>query len=194
MKYGVAVVVAVALWLAPTYVGGAAAQGGYTADQLRVIAKIFAACDRYGVPCAIPLAVARRESGFGANRQGDWSSLKGRYQSIGIYQWHENGQGATGSYYQQYGLAWRWNEDLDIDRGVQMTTSHLRGGFDYLNCTCGWWTPKGLDTWGLPARPGFVGGGGPLPSLTATPVPAVEAVPEPLPTLRPCQMARLGEE
>lgn len=195
MKVLVAVVVLLVVggwWVA----GVARADGGYTPEQLRVIEKIYRACDRYGVPCAIPLAVARRESGFGANKQGDWSAWKGRYQSVGIYQWHENGQGATGNYYQQYGLSWRWNEDLDIDRGVQMTTSHVRGGFDYLNCTCGWWTPKGLSFYNLPARPGFVGGG-PLfatPTVEPTATVAVEVVPEPLPTLRPCQAARLGVE
>lgn len=195
MKYGMAVVVAVMLAL--LVARGAQAQGGYTADQWRVIEKIYRACQWYGVDCTIPLAVARRESGFGANKLGDWSDYKGRYQSIGIYQWHENGQGATGNYYQQYGLAWRWHEDLDIDRGVQLTTSHLRGGPDYLNCTCGWWTPKGLNTYNLPGRPGFIGGGGPLPATpTMTPVPvmAVEVVPEPLPTLRPSMAARVGDE
>lgn len=191
MQY-VSIAVVTALLLLLLMSGVASAQGGpYTAEQQNVIRLIYEACDRWRVDCTIPLAVARRESGFGSNRQGDWSEVKGRYQSAGIFQWHENGQGANGEYFWRYGLAWRWNEDLDIDRGVQMTTSHLRGGFDYLNCTCGWWTPTGLNTWNLPARPGFVGGGGPLP---VTPSVRVEATPEPLPTLRPCQSARLEAE
>lgn len=166
------------------------AQGGYTAEQQNVIRLIYEACDRWQVDCTIPLAVARRESNFNPYARGDWDVNLGYYHSMGPYQFHNWGQGANGPYYWQYGLDWRLNVWMNVDRGVYLTTLHLRGGFDYLNCTCGWWTPKGLDTRNLPPRPGFIGGGGPVeptpdPTPDPTPEPTSEPTPEPTSPPRP---------
>lgn len=146
MRYVVVILVAVAaLFSAPT-VG---AQGGYTARQEQVISLICDACARYEVDCTLPLAIARRESGYGANilSQTDHAA-DGTVLSIGSFQWHAWGLGRYGEYYQRYGLDWRYNLYMDVDMGVRLTTSHLRGGPSFLSH---WWTPKGLDTSNLPA-------------------------------------------
>ena len=144
MRYVVVILVAVAaLWSAPT----AGAQGGYTARQTSVITLICDACARYEVDCTLPLAIARRESGFGANivSQTDHAA-DGTVLSIGVYQWHAAGLGGyRGPGYED---DWRWDIYRDTDRGVQLITSHLRGGPSYLSH---WYTPRGLDTTNLPA-------------------------------------------
>lgn len=120
---------------------------GYTARQEQVIALICDACARYGVDCTLPLAIARRESGFGADIESktdrDWA---GRPLSIGVFQWHAFGLGGYRG--PGYWDDWRWDIWRDVDRGVMLITSHLRGGPSYLRH---WWTPRGLDTRDLPA-------------------------------------------
>lgn len=132
------------LWLVLN-VSLAAAQG-LTPRQVAVVSAICAACERYAVDCTLPLAVARRESGYGVavvsqvDRAADGSAL-----SVGVYQWHRAGLGG----YRGPGFEddWRWDLARDVDRGVQLLTSHLRGGVDWRRH---WWTPAGLDTNGLP--------------------------------------------
>ena len=121
---------------------------GLTPSRSEVVTAICAACDRYQVDCTLPLAVARRESGFGANvvSQTDHAA-DGRSLSIGSFQWHEWGLGRYGEYYQRYGLGWRYDLYMDVDMGVRLTTSHLRGGPSFLSH---WWTPVGLNTTNLP--------------------------------------------
>lgn len=133
--------VAVLMWTAR------AEADGYTTRQEQVVALICDACARYEVDCTLPLAIARRESGFGANivsqidRAWDGTPL-----SIGVYQWHTYGLGGYRG--PGYWDDWRWDVWRDVDRGVALITSHVRGGPNYLRH---WWTPKGLDTGNLPA-------------------------------------------
>lgn len=177
------------LLLALTYVNVTSAQGGYSPDQWRVIAKIYYWCDYYGADCTEALAIARRETSFGATRFGDYN-VAGVACSRGVYQWFagwgnncvNGGAACSGEYYRLYGLTWRENEDLDIRRAVEMITSYQRGGPDYRSA---WWTPKGLNIWGLPGRPAGYGGGPPMPTATPTPEP------EPLPELPKHKLTRL---
>ena len=120
---------------------------GYTERQTEVIGLICDACERYEVDCTLPLAIARRESGFGANVvSGTDHAADGTALSIGVFQWHARGLGG----YRGPGFEddWRWDLARDVDRGVDLITSHLRGGADYRRH---WWTPRGLDTRDLPA-------------------------------------------
>ena len=144
MRYVVVILVAVAALLSAPTVG---AQGGYTARQTSVIALICDACARYEVDCTLPLAIARRESGFGLDIVSKTDhAADGTVLSIGVYQWHAAGLGG----YRGPGYMddWRWDITRDVDRGVQLITSHLRGGPSYLSH---WYTPRGLDTTNLPA-------------------------------------------
>lgn len=121
---------------------------GYTERQTGVIGLICDACARYSVDCTLPLAIARRESGFGASIESKTDhAANGRSLSIGSFQWHEWGLGRYGEYYQRYGLGWRYDLYMDVDMGVRLTTSHLRGGPSFLSH---WWTPVGLNTTNLP--------------------------------------------
>lgn len=62
------------------------------------------------------------------------------------FQWHAAGLGGyRGPGYED---DWRWDITRDVDRGVALITSHLRGGPSYLSH---WYTPRGLDTRNLPA-------------------------------------------
>lgn len=130
--------------------GARAEADGYTARQAAAIGLICDACVRYQVDCTLPLAVARRESGFGlevvsqVDRAADGTPL-----SVGVYQWHSAGLGGyRGPGYED---DWRWDLGRDIARGVDLITSHLRGGRSYLSH---WWTPAGLDTRNLPTCEG----------------------------------------
>lgn len=147
VRYAVVILVAVVSLLSAQGVG---AQGDYAPQQRAVITLICDACARYQVDCTLPLAVARRESGFGASivsrvdRAADETPL-----SVGTFQWHARGLGGyRGPGYED---DWRWDLVRDIDRGVALLTSHQRGGADYRRH---WWTPAGLDTRNLPACEG----------------------------------------
>jgi hypothetical protein len=119
---------------------------GYTERQTEVIGLICDACERYEVDCTLPLAIARRESGFGANVvSGTDHAADGTALSIGVFQWHALGLGGyRGPGYED---DWRWDVRRDVERRVQLITSHLRGGPSYLRH---WYTPRGLDTSDLP--------------------------------------------
>lgn len=118
----------------------------YTARQRDVIDHIYAACDRYGLTddeCALPMYVAWRETRYGANVVGDGG------RSIGVFQWFDGGLGRYGDYYRRYNLAWRWCLDFDTDLGVQLLSSHLRGGPDFR----GHWRAHSIGPWpGMPGR------------------------------------------
>ena len=119
---------------------------GYTERQTEVIGLICDACERYEVDCTLPLAIARRESGFGANVvSGTDHAADGTALSIGVFQWHARGLGGYRG--PGYWDDWRWDVRRDVERGVQLITSHLRGGPSYLRH---WYTPRGLDTSDLP--------------------------------------------
>jgi hypothetical protein len=120
---------------------------GYTERQTGVIGLICDACARYSVDCTLPLAIARRESGFGASIESKTDhAANGTVLSIGVFQWHAYGLGGyRGPGYED---DWRWDVRRDVERGVDLITSHLRGGPSYLRH---WYTPAGLDITNLPA-------------------------------------------
>ena len=117
-----------------------------TTRQRVVVETIYQACDRYDLTdteCALPMYVAWRETRYGLATVGD----NGRSQ--GTYQWYEYGLGSYGDYYARYGLSWRGNLWLDIDMGVRLLTSHLRGGPDYR----AHWRAWTIGDWpGMPER------------------------------------------
>lgn len=128
----------------------------FTTQQARVITMICDACNRHEVEdCSLPLAIARRETQFGLNIYSTVDTYRGAATSVGVYQWYagprgdciNGGAACSGLYYKQYGLQWRENLWLDIDRGVDMLTSHLRGGPDQRGH---WYTPKGVNLADLP--------------------------------------------
>lgn len=126
---------------------------GYTERQTGVIGLICDACARYSVDCTLPLAIARRESGFGASIESKTDhAANGTVLSIGVFQWHAYGLGG----YRGPGFEddWRWDVARDVERGVDLLTSHLRGGPDYRRH---WWTPLGLDISNLPLCPASKG-------------------------------------
>lgn len=126
---------------------------GLTPSRSEVVTAICAACDRYQVDCTLPLAVARRESGFGTRIvSATDKAADGTPLSVGIYQWHARGLGG----YRGPGFEddWRWDVARDVERGVDLLTSHLRGGPDYRRH---WWTPLGLDISNLPLCPASKG-------------------------------------
>lgn len=93
-------------------VSRAQADGGWTADQLRVIGKIYAEAERWGLRDEdrdLLLRIAYRETGFGLNRSGDHGT------SVGIFQWHFGGVWQSTPCFTEYGWAGRWVEDADID-------------------------------------------------------------------------------
>ena len=120
---------------------------GYTERQTEVLGLICDACQRYSVDCTLPLAIARRESGYGASIESQTDhAADGTVLSIGVFQWHAYGLGGyRGPGYED---DWRWDVHRDVDRGVNLITSHLRGGPSYLRH---WYTPAGLDITNLPA-------------------------------------------
>jgi hypothetical protein len=86
---------------------GVARADNYTADQLRIIGKIYQWSRYYGADTALMLRIAYRETQFGANKQGDGG------HSVGVFQWWDKGVWfATPC--AKLGLAARWNEDADI--------------------------------------------------------------------------------
>jgi len=132
----------------------------YTLRQQVVIGLIYKACDRYGVTdeqCALPLQVAWRETKYGLNIYSQVDTFNGASTSIGVFQWYAGpfnncvggGAGCSGPYYRSYGLAWRENVYLDTDRGVDLLTSHLRGGPDQR----GHWRAYGLIVRDWPGLP-----------------------------------------
>jgi len=132
---------------------------GYTLQQSQVITMICDACNRYDVAdCSLPLAIARRETRFGANIYSTVDTYRGRATSVGVFQWYAGPRGdcvgggaaCSGLYYQQYGLQWRENLAMDIDRGVDLLTRHQRGLPDQRSH---WYTPAGLNTANLPDCP-----------------------------------------
>jgi hypothetical protein len=88
---------------------------GYTERQTEVIGLICDACERYEVDCTLPLAIARRESGFGANVvSGTDHAADGTALSIGVFQWHALGLGGyRGPGYED---DWRWDVRRDVER------------------------------------------------------------------------------
>ena len=118
----------------------------YTPRQRQVIGMIYEACDRYGLSddvCALPVYIAWRESRYGLDIVGD----SGR--SVGVYQWFDGGLGRYGDYYRTYGLAWRWCLESDIDQGVRLLSSHMRGGPDMRQH----WRAYSIGPWpGMPSR------------------------------------------
>jgi len=143
VRYAVVILVAVVSLLSAQGVG---AQGDYAPQQRAVITLICDACARYQVDCTLPLAVARRESGFGASIVSRVDhAADGTALSIGVFQWHARGLGGYRG--PGYWDDWRWDVRRDVERGVQLITSHLRGGPSYLRH---WYTPRGLDTSDLP--------------------------------------------
>jgi hypothetical protein len=86
---------------------GVARADNYTADQLRVIGKIYQWSRYYGADTALMLRIAYRETAFGLDKQGDGG------HSVGVFQWWDKGVwNATPC--AKLGLAARWNEDADI--------------------------------------------------------------------------------
>lgn len=131
----------------------------YTTRQRVVIDLIYQACDRYGVTdeqCALPLYVAWRETKYGQTIYSAVDVYNGVSTSVGVFQWYAGprgnciggGAGCSGEYFKRCGLAWRGNLWMDIDRGVEMLTSHMRGGPDYR----GHWRAWQIGAW--PGRPG----------------------------------------
>lgn len=143
------------------FVSTAAAQGdGYTLRQKVVIGYIYSACSRYGVDdtgCALPLRVAWRETKYGLNIYSTVDTYNGFSTSVGVFQWYAGPRGdcvfagaaCSGPYYQRYGLRWRENLWLDVDRGVDLLTSAYRGGPNY----CGTWLACGGVGGGWPGFP-----------------------------------------
>lgn len=133
----------------------------YTLRQRIVIEMIYQACDRYGVDeqgCATPLFVAWRETRYGQDVYSHVDVYNGVSTSVGVFQWYAGPRGdcglyrgaaCSGPYYQQYGLAWRENLWLDVDRGVDMLTSYERGGPDYR----GHWRAYAIGGYGWPGLP-----------------------------------------
>lgn len=81
---------------------------GWTADQQRVIAKIYQWSEWYGADTALMLRIAYRETGFGQQRVGDSG------YSIGVFQWWYGGVWQVTPCFRESGWAGRWNEDADI--------------------------------------------------------------------------------
>lgn len=174
------------------------ADGGYSQAQLNTIQLIYNRCDFYSqqagfrLDCRTAFYKAWEETRYGATIYGDYNRA-GIATSRGVYQWHagpnndcvNGGAACSGPYFQRYGLDWRENLWMDVDRAVDMLTSAQRGGPNY----CAHWRIcGGVPLWYVqPARPGVVWTASP----TSTPEP--EEQPEALPTLRPSTQARLGE-
>lgn len=105
----------------------AAADGGYSADQVRVIGRIYQYAEFYGLTQAdteLLLRVAYRETAFGVDRVGD------DRLSVGVFQWHMGGVWRSTPCFAEYGWAGRWVEEADVacaayafNRGMQ---SHWR--------------------------------------------------------------------
>lgn len=149
-------IAAVALGLVLASVVGSVALADYSPRQKTVIAKIWDECDRQGVNywgCLLPLYKADQETQYGSRLDGDYNR-RGEATSWGIYQWFagygnncvDGGLACFGPYYQRYGLRWRTVEAWDIEMGVRLLTSHLRGGPDYRSHWRVWavpynWTP-----------------------------------------------------
>lgn len=106
--------IALILWLAVIVIIALAlpreanADWYWTADQQRVIDKIYYWSDWYGADTALMLRIAYRETRFGLARVGDGGD------SIGVYQWYRYGVWQVTPCYQESGWSGRWNEDQDI--------------------------------------------------------------------------------
>lgn len=157
------VAVLVALLLALTIYQLAHADGyEYTLRQRVVIDTIYNACDRYELTdeqCALPMFVAWRETRYGQNIYSQVDTFRGFSTSVGVYQYYAGPRGdcvggglaCFGSYYRSYGLAWRENLWLDVDQGVNLLTSHMRGGGDFRCHWNAWWV-GGYGWPGMPPR------------------------------------------
>lgn len=183
---------AVVVWMLLAMAGSAAADGGYTAEQQNVIRLIYERCDYYSqqagfsLDCRVAFYKAWEETKYGLSLYGDYNTV-GVACSRGVYQWFAGwgnncvggGAACSGDYYRRFGLGWRENRWLDVDRAVDMLTSAQRGGPNY----CSHWRICGaVPAWYVqPARPGFIGGGGggPMePEPTPTPRPAARMTAE----------------
>lgn len=101
-------IVAVILIVALALPRNADADWMWTADQQRVIDKIYYWSDVYGADTALMLRIAYRETRFGLARVGDGG------QSVGVFQWWYGGAWQVTPCYIEWGWNGRWNEDADI--------------------------------------------------------------------------------
>ena len=115
---------ALALLLLLAWPGAARADGPqwdytthFTYQQQTVIAHIYRFSDYHGLRDEdrdLFLRLAYRETGFGVNIRGDYDAFLGRFLSIGVMQWREEGIYLSTPCYREYGWAGRWNTEVDL--------------------------------------------------------------------------------
>lgn len=109
--YCVIRILVIVLALAVVTGGVAAADGGYSAEQVRVIGRIYQYAEFYGLRDEdrdLLLRIAYRETMFGLERVGDGGF------SIGVFQWYRFGVWQSTPCFGEYGWGGRWIEEADV--------------------------------------------------------------------------------